>query len=146
MFVNRDRVKNFSDLLDQNDKIAIGEDKLDNLKNLPGNPLDCVLFHRVNDIDELESEEDEKYIFSTPDSLLMEEFNKFQTLNLFKRFGPQFTEDKIDLLFRLIWNYKTIAINRKTAKFEVYSGFSPISRLFSLSYSGGIPRKIIKIE
>ena len=116
------------------------------LKKLVGNPEDCFIFYRVNDIEDMESEDDELYSFINPDQMVFETFNRFQTRKLLKRLGPLFTEEKIEQIISFIWNYRTLVINRRTAEFEPYSGFEPSPFKATLGNQGTFTRKTVIVN
>jgi hypothetical protein len=144
MFDFKDKLGRFLHL--QEEKLESAESEIkDDLTRLIGSPDDCLIFHRPNGIDDMESEDDEIYVFCTPDQLVMETFNRFQAPEVLKRLD--FSQDKIDLLFRMIWNYNSLIINKKTKEFEVYSGFSPSPlSIIDLSSAGTFTRKTVFID
>ena len=99
----------------------------------------------LKQLEEMESEDDEVYTFCTPDQLVMETFDRFQTPLILKKLG--FSEEKIQLLFRMIWNYNSLIINKKTKQYEVYSGFSPSPlSIIDLSSAGTFARKTVYLD
>jgi hypothetical protein len=117
------------------------------LNQFPGNPIDCFLFERDCNIDEMESEDDEKYVFSTPDYKVRTKLNRFQTRIILKQMNPVvFDDNRIDLLIRLAWNWPKLAINKTNAQYEPYNdsndNLSPSAR----SVSGGPPVRTVYIE
>ena len=144
MFDFKDKLGRFLRL--QEEKLEDTEGRIaDDLSRILGSSEDCLIFHRPNSIEEMESEDDEIYIFCTPDQLVMETFNRFQAPEVFKRLG--FPQEKIDLLFRMIWNYNTLIVNKKTQESEVYSGFSPSPlSIVDLSSAGSFARKTVYID
>lgn len=127
-------------------EVIIGAPNTFSLNSFPGNPIDCFLFQRYCNIDEMESEDDEQYYFSTPDYKIRVKLNRFQTRIIFKQLNPKkFTDDRIDLLIKLAWNYSKIAINKKTSDFEPYSDGMQLS-LPPCPQTGGPPVRTVYLE
>lgn len=115
------------------------------LNKLPGKITNCFIFQRACNFDEMETEDDEQYIFSTPDYRVQSKLNRFQTRIILAQFGPQFDRDRIDMIIKMAWNYPKIAIDRTTAKFEPYND-SRLSSLPPMPASGSPPVRTIYIE
>lgn len=86
-----------------------------------GKEEECILFSRGCDFEDMESEDDEQYIFSTSDQKYSSRFNRFQTRIIFKRFGNIFDDERIDRIIKMSWNFNKIIINKKTGEFSSYS-------------------------
>ncbi len=116
------------------------------LDKYPGNPIDCFLFERDCNIDEMESEDDEKYVFSTPDYKVRTKLNRFQTRIILKQMNPvAFTDSKIDFIIKMAWNYPKLAINKKNAQYEPYNDTNDVVPSVR-SVSGGPPVRTVYIE
>lgn len=146
MFFNNDRTERFLTIFEEWHESAPLLQPENSLKKLIGNPEDCFIFHRVNDIEDMESEDDELYAFVTPDQDIYETFNRFQARKILKRLGPLFTDDKIEQLISFIWNYRTLVINRKLAEFEPYSGFEPSPFKATMGNQGTFARKTVIVK
>jgi hypothetical protein len=146
MIFEQDKINKFIGLMDKLDPVEAEIPRGLTLNKFIGNPLDCIIFQREKDLEDFRSEDDEKYIFSTYDQSVIETFDRFQARRIFSRLSPLFDEERVERIFRMIWNYKTLIVNRKTAEYEVYSGFDgmivPLTSL-SKSYTGSFPRKTI---
>lgn len=117
------------------------------LKSFPGNPIDCFLFERDCNIDEMESEDDEKYVFSTPDYRVRTKLNRFQTRIILKQLNPiKFHDERIDFIVKMAWNYPKLAINKKTAEYEPYNDAGDTLVPNARSVSGGPPVRTVYIE
>jgi len=96
-------------------------------------PEDCILLQRACNIDEMTCEDDEKYIFTTPDEKYSAKFNRFQVRIILKRFGQQFNDETIDRIIRYAWNFPRVVINKKTAQYTLFSksqdGLPPLPEL-----------------
>jgi hypothetical protein len=96
-------------------------------------PADCILFQRNCNIDEMTCEDDEQYVFTTPDEKYSAKFNRFQVRIILKRFGPLFDDEKIDRIIRYAWNFPRVVINKKTAQYTLFSksndGLPPLPEL-----------------
>jgi hypothetical protein len=145
MFFDSDRTERFLAIYEEWDAANVASHPDYNLRGFVGNPEDCFIFHRVNNIEDMEGEEDELYAFITPDQSIYETFNRFQTRKILKRLGPQFTEDKIDFIISYIWNYRTLVINKKTAEFDPYSGFEPSPFKATMGNQGTFHRKTVYV-
>ena len=84
-------------------------------------PEDCILFQRACNVEDMTCEDDEKYIFTTPDEKYSARFNRFQVRIILKRFGPTFDDDLIDRIIRYAWNFPRVVINKKTGQFTLFS-------------------------
>lgn len=115
------------------------------LNKLPGKVTDCFIFQRACNFDEMESEDDEQYIFSTPDYRVQSKLNRFQTRIILAQFGPQFDNQRIDMIIKMAWNYPKIAIDQKTAKYEPYND-NRLGSLPPMPVSGSPPIRTIYIE
>lgn len=115
------------------------------LNKYPGKPIDCFLFERDCNIDEMECEDDEKYVFSTPDYKIRTKLNRFQTRIILKQFGPHFNDHKIDFIIKMAWNWPKLAINKLTAEYEPYNDTND-SLPSARSVSGGPPVRTVYIE
>lgn len=115
------------------------------LNGFPGSPKDCFLFQRACNIDEMETEDDERYIFSTPDYSIRVTLNRFQTRIILKQFDPVlFNENRVDFIIKMAWNYKKLAVNKLTAEYEPYmDGFELMP---PMPTSGGPPVRVVYIE
>lgn len=117
------------------------------LKKFPGNPVDCFLFERDCNIDEMESEDDEKYVFSTPDYRVRTKLNRFQTRIILKQLNPiAFDDNRIDFIIKMAWNYPKLAVNKKNADYEPYNDSGDTISGAARSVSGGPPVKTVYIE
>ena len=144
MFNFADKIGRFLNLTQEKEEESLLPTDI-SLNRLIGNPNDCLIFHRPNSIEEMESEDDEVYVFCTPDQLVMETFNRFQAPQILLKLG--FSQDRVDLLFRMIWNYNSLVLNKKTKEFEVYSGFSPSPlSIVDLSTAGTFARKTVYVD
>ena len=115
------------------------------LNSFPGNLKDCFLFQRACDIEDMETEDDEKYIFSTPDYSIRVTLNRFQTRIILKQFDPVlFNENRIDFIIKMAWNYPKLAVNKKTAEYEPYNDGQEM--MPPIPMSGGPPVKTVYIE
>ena len=115
------------------------------LNKFPGTPKDCFLFQRACNIDEMETEADEQYIFTTPDYKVRTRLNRFQTRIILSQFGPDFSTSRIEMIIKMAWNYPKLAINQKTAEFEPFNdGNSAL--IPPIPPSGSPPHKIVYIE
>jgi hypothetical protein len=96
-------------------------------------PSECVLFSRACNIEDMESEDDEQYIFYTPDEKRSARFNRFQTRIIFKRLGKVFDEDTINRIIKMSWNFNKLVINTKTGYFTIFNkseaGLPPLPEL-----------------
>ena len=147
MFNFKDKIGRFLRLQEEQEDTleAVLSKSEDTLDKLIGNPADCLIFHRPNGIEDMESEDDEVYLFATPDQLVMETFERFQAPLILKKLG--FNDERIELLFRMIWNYNTLILDKKTHSFEVYSGFSPSPlSIIDLSSAGTFARKTVYVD
>lgn len=146
MIFTEDKTTKFIKLLDKIDPDAVEFPSDLSLNKFIGNPPDCIIFQREKELENFQSEDDERYIFSTYDQSVIEIFDRFQTRKIFSKLSPIFNEEKVEQIFRMIWNYRTLIINRKTGDYEVYSGFDgsiiPFSNI-SKNYMGSFPRKTI---
>lgn len=101
--------------------------------NFLDKPSECILFSRACNIDEMESENDEQYIFSTPDEKRSARFNKFQVRIILKRLGKIFDDDRIDRIIKMSWSFNRLVINTKTGQFTVFNkpenGLPPLPEL-----------------
>ena len=139
MFNRKDQIDRFSELADEW-QVSVVEKPPDlSLNKLLGDPKDCLIFHRVNGIEDIQSEDDILFVFSTPDQTVMETFDRFATNKLLKKLG--FDDIKIELLMKYIWNYATLVINKITKDFEPYSGFQLTPFAMTLNNQGTFARK-----
>lgn len=115
------------------------------LNKLPGKVTNCFLFQRACNFDEMETEDDEQYIFSTPDYTVQSKLNRFQTRIILAQFGPHFDNARIDMIIKMAWNYPKIAIDHTNAKFEPYND-NRLSSLPPIPASGSPPIRTIFIE
>jgi hypothetical protein len=116
------------------------------LNSLPGDPKDCFLFQRHCNVDEMETEDDERYVFSTPDYAIRVILNRFQTRIILKQFNPiAFNPDRIEFIIKMAWNYPRLAVNKKTAEFEPYNDGQG-TLMPPIPVSGGPPIRQIYIE
>jgi hypothetical protein len=117
------------------------------VKKFPGDPIDCFLFERDCNIDEMECEDDEKYVFSTPDYRVRTKLNRFQTRIILKQLNPiVFDEHKIDFVIKMAWNWPKIAVNKKNGQFEPYNDTGDTISAGARSVSGGPPIRTVYIE
>lgn len=115
------------------------------LNGFPGNPKDCFLFQRACNIDEMETEDDERYIFSTPDYSIRVTLNRFQARIILKQFDPVlFNENRIDFIIKMAWNYACLAVNKKTAEYEPYNEGRTL--MPPMPSSGAPPIRTVYIE
>jgi len=84
-------------------------------------PEDCILFERACNVEDMTCEDDEKYIFITPDEKYQAKFNRVQVRIILKRFGIIFDDDKIDRIIRYAWNFPRMVINKKTGQYTLFS-------------------------
>lgn len=84
-------------------------------------PEDCILLERACNVEDMECEDDEKYIFTTPDQKHSAKFNRFQVRIIFKRFGPHFDDEQIDRIIRYAWNFPRLVVNKKTAQYTLFT-------------------------
>jgi len=115
------------------------------LNKLPGKVTDCFIFQRACNFDEMESEDDEQYIFSTPDYRVQSKLNRFQTRIILAQFGSHFDRDRVEMIIKMAWNYPKIAIDRTNAKFEPYND-NRLGSLPPIIASGTPPIRQIFIE
>lgn len=95
----------------------------------------------------MECEDDEKYVFSTPDYRVRTKLNRFQTRIILKQLNPAiFNENKIELLIKLAWNWPKLAINKTTGQFEPYNDAGDTISVGARSVSGGPPTRVVYIE
>lgn len=113
------------------------------LDSIPGSKEDCFLFKRAIDIEDMEKEEDEEYIFSTLDKVIRAKFNRFQVRKLLSQFSTKFNTERIDTIIRMAWNYPCIIINKKTAEFEPFNDTTVL--MPEIAQIGQPPRKTIYI-
>lgn len=117
------------------------------LDKYPGNPIDCFLFERDCNIDEMESEDDEKYVFSTPDYKVRTKLNRFQTRIILKQMNPiAFNDNRIDFIIKMAWNYPKLAVNKKNGQYEPYNDSNDTFSASARSVSGGPPVRTVYIE
>lgn len=117
------------------------------LDKYPGNIIDCFLFERDCNIDEMESEDDEKYVFSTPDYKVRTKLNRFQTRIILKQMNPiAFNDNKIDFIIKMAWNWPKLAINKTNAQYEPYNDSNDTISPSARSVSGGPPVRTVYIE
>lgn len=109
-----------------------------------GDPKDCIIMKRALNIDEMEKEEDEKYIFLSPSKKHSLKFDRFQTKIILKRLNPLFDMETVDRIITLAWNFNHIQINTKTGEFGPFLSSAPT--LPPLPASGGPPRKTILVH
>lgn len=86
-----------------------------------GDPKDCVLFSRHCNIEEMETEDDEKYVFILPDKSVAETFSRFEVKRVFVKLNTRFHPEKIDTILKMAWNYPKIVINTQTTEFRPFS-------------------------
>lgn len=139
MFQRKDPITRFVELADEWQDIQVEKAPDLSLNKLLGEAKDCLIFHRVNGIEDIQSEDDILYVFSTPDQTVMETFDRFATDRLFKKLG--FDDHKIELIKKYIWNYSTLVINKVTKDFEPYSGFQLTPFAMTLNNQGTFSRK-----
>ena len=100
------------------------------LSTFLGDPKDCVLFSRNCNIEDMETEDDEKYVFSLPDRSVTETFSRFEVRRVFVKLNPAFGNERIDVMLKMAWDYPKIVINTKTTEFRPFSdandGLPPI--------------------
>ena len=145
MFFNSDRTERFLAIYEEwhgTQPLSLPENSL---KRFVGSTEDCFIFHRVNDIEDMEGEEDELYAFITPDQSIYETFNRFQARKILKRLGPLFTDERIEQIISFIWNYRTLVINMKLAEFEPYSDFQASPFKATMGNQGTFQRKTIYV-
>ena len=96
-------------------------------------PEDCILMQRACNVEDMTCEDDEQYIFTTPDEKYSAKFNRFQVRIILKRFGPVFDDEKIDRVIRYAWNFPRMVINKKTGQYTLFSkkqdGLPPLPEL-----------------
>lgn len=102
-----------------------------------GDPKDCVIFSRHCNIEDMETEDDEKYVFTLPDRSVSDTFSRFETRRVFVKLNETFSQDKIDTILKMAWNYPKIVINTKTTEFRPFSDTK--DGLPPLPPSGGPP-------
>lgn len=139
MFQRKDQITRFVDLANEWQDIQVEKPPDLSLNKLLGDPKDCLIFHRVNGFEDIQSEDDILFVFSTPDQTVMETFDRFATDRLLKKLG--FEDSKIELIKRYIWNYSTLVINKVTKDFEPYSGFQLTPFAMTLNNQGTFARK-----
>lgn len=139
MFQRKDQITRFVELANEWQDIQVEKPPDLSLNKLLGEPKDCLIFHRVNGFEDIQSEDDILFVFSTPDQTVSEIFDRFATNRLLKKLG--FDELKIELLMKYIWNYATLIINKATKDFEPYSGFSYSPFNMTLNNQGTFHRK-----
>lgn len=141
----QDSLISFLENIKQYDKeIVIENPGSLSLNKLPGLFSECFIFNRGCNIEDMASEDDEQYVFSTPDYRITKKFNRFQTKILLKQFSPSFTEERIDLIIRFAWNYPKIAVNKITADYTPYS--DSMGTFPPMANSYGPPIRRIPIE
>jgi hypothetical protein len=138
-FQRKDQITRFSELATEWQDSDVEKLPDLTLNKLIGNPKDCLIFHRVNGIEDIKSEDDILFVFATPDQTVMETFDRFATDKLLKKLG--FDDKKIELLKTFIWNYATLVINKVTKDFEPYSGFNLTPFAMTLNHQGTFARK-----
>jgi len=114
-------------------------------KGYPGDIKDCVLFSRACDIQDMECEDDEQYIFTTPDGMVRSRFNRFQTRVILSNFCERFDTERIDMVIKMAWNYPKLVINKVTSEYEPYCDSQNVN-LPPMSTGGAPPRKVVYIQ
>lgn len=95
----------------------------------------------------MECEDDEKYVFSTPDYRVRTKLNRFQTRIILKQLNPiAFDDNRIDFIIKMAWNYPKLAVNKTNADYEPYNDEGDTISGRARSVSGGPPVKTIYIE
>lgn len=143
----QDQILRFLDATSQwEGEVVVDKHNTFSLNNFPGNPIDCFIFERSCNIDEMECEDDERYYFSTPDYRVRVLLNRFQTRIILKQLNPvKFTDERIDFIIKMAWNYPKIALNKKTASYEPYND-GKFQIMPPIPTSGGPPVKVVYIE
>lgn len=109
-----------------------------------GNPSDCILFSRDCDIDEMETEDDERYVFSSPDHKVSMIFSRFETRSVFSKLSPNFTNERIEQILKMAWNYRKLVVNQKTSEYRPFSDQS--DKLPPMPSSGGPPIRKVFVD
>lgn len=104
-------------------------------------PKDCFFFSRDCDLEDMETEDDERYVFTNCDYTVTAKFSRFETRAVFLKLNPNFNQEKIDLILKTAWNYKKIIVNQKTTEFLPFN--DQADKLPPMPPSGGPPRRII---
>lgn len=146
MFFDSDRTERFLTIYEEWHETHPYLQPENSLRKLIGKPEDCFIFHRVNDIEDMEGEDDELYAFITPDQSIFETFNRFQARKILKRLGPLFTDDKIEQIISFIWNYRTLVINKRICEFEPFSGYEPSPFKATMGNQGTFARKTVFVK
>lgn len=114
------------------------------VNKLPGNPEDCILIERLVELEHYHDEEDERWRLSTCDNQVSKECNRFEIKIKLRLAAPGITDTCFNALFSMMWNYQTMAFNRKTFEYRPYK--SPFSNLPPMTVTGGPLRKIVTEE
>lgn len=114
-------------------------------KGYPGDLKDCVIFYRTCDLQDMESEDDEQYIFTTPDGMIRSRFNRFQTRVILSNFSEGFDSERIDMVIKMAWNYPKLVINKVTSEYEPFCESQTIY-VPPLPNCGAPPRKVVYIQ
>ena len=133
----QDRVLSFIDLAHNWEKDLLDKSLNLSLSTFIGDPKDCVIFSRACNIEDMETEDDERYVFSLPDYSVTESFSRFETRRVFVKLNKNFNHDKIEVILKMAWNYPKVVVNQKTTEFKPFS--DQYSNLPPVPPSGGPP-------